>query len=62
MRESDREQLTELVDDAEEALFLRWRELADDSNHGGERNEMKSAADELLAIKKYKLGWPSFWD
>ena len=39
-----------------------WRELADDSNHGGERNEMKSAADELLAIKKYKLGWPSFWD
>jgi hypothetical protein len=34
MRETDREQLTKLIYDAEEALFLRWRELALDSNHG----------------------------
>lgn len=62
MQESDPEQLTKLVYDAEEALFLRWRELAHDSNHGRERDELKAAADELLAIKKFKLGWPSFWD
>jgi hypothetical protein len=61
MRESDPAQLLKLVYAAEEALLLRWKELSHDSNHGGERKAMKAAANELLAIKIHRLGWPAFW-
>jgi hypothetical protein len=43
----------------EEALFLRWQELAGDPNHHNERNEMKRASANLLRVKTQRLGWPS---
>jgi hypothetical protein len=43
---------------AEEALFVRWQELAGNPNHHSERNEMQRASDELLLVKTQKLGWP----
>ncbi len=42
----------------EEALFLRWQELAGDSNHHNERDEMKRASAYLLRMKTRRLGWP----
>ncbi|HEY6467871.1 MAG TPA: hypothetical protein VIY69_17850 [Candidatus Acidoferrales bacterium] len=43
---------------AEDALFLRWQELAGSPDHHNERNEMKRASDKLLQVKTRRLGWP----
>lgn len=47
----------ENVNLVEEALFLRWQELAGNPNHQDERNEMKRASANLLRVKTYRLGW-----
>jgi hypothetical protein len=39
------------------ALFFRWQEL-DGKADKQELTAMRSAADNLLAIKVHKLGWP----
>ena len=58
MWESDKEKLLALIHTAEGELFERWQELGDSPAHGRERAAMKTAADDLLAIKIHKLGWP----
>jgi hypothetical protein len=42
----------------EEVLFLRWQDLGDDPTHNDERTAMKAIANDLWAIKIYKLRWP----
>ncbi len=42
----------------EEALFVRWQEVGNAPADAKERHEMEAAAEELLAIKIHKLGWP----
>jgi hypothetical protein len=56
--ESDKEQLTVLVQAAEQAIALRARELLNSADHHEERGEMVIAHESLLSIKTYKLGWP----
>ena len=58
MWELDKERLLALIHAAEGELFERWQELGDSPAHGRERAAMKTAADDLLAIKIHKLGWP----
>ena len=57
-RGSHEEKLFELVSFVEEILFVRWQSLDDDPAHNNERLAMEAIADDLLAIKIYKLGWP----
>jgi hypothetical protein len=57
-RGSDQEKLLRLVSFLEEVLFVRWQKLDDDTAHNDERIAMKAIADNLLAIKICKLGWP----
>jgi hypothetical protein len=57
LRENDPDKLVHFVYATELALFFRWQELAGQSSEP-ERAAMRSAADNLLAIKIYKLGWP----
>ena len=52
MRETNLDTLTELVYQAEEAMFLRSQELT------GEEEELRQAAGQLLELKTKKLGWP----
>jgi hypothetical protein len=59
LRESDKPKLAALVHAAEVMIFLRGQELSRSADHHDERNEMRGAAADLLAIKAYKLGWPS---
>jgi hypothetical protein len=56
--ESGTEKLLTLLHATEAALFLRWQELEDVPEHREERDEMESAAKDLLAVKIHKLGWP----
>jgi hypothetical protein len=58
MWELDNEKLLALIHAAEGELFERWQELGDSPAHARERAAMKIAADDLLAIKIHKLGWP----
>ncbi len=58
LRERDKPKLSALVHAAEVMIFLRGLELSRSANHHDERNEMRGAAADLLAIKTYKLGWP----
>jgi hypothetical protein len=58
MWELDKNRLLALIHAAESELFERWRELGDDPAHTRERVAMKIAADDLLAIKIRRLGWP----
>ncbi len=58
VRESDKPKLAARVHAAEVMIFLRGQELSGSADHHYERNEMKCAAADLLAIKTYKLGWP----
>jgi hypothetical protein len=44
---------------AELALYLRWQSLGGGSGHKAERAAMEVAAEDLLAIKIRKLGWPA---
>jgi len=59
LRESDKEKLAELIDATEDAMFLRLQELEDSSDSKEERNEIRAACEDLLAIRINKLGWPS---
>jgi hypothetical protein len=58
LRENEPEKLSDLVHAAEGALFVRWQELRE-KDSPEERASMQAAADNLLAIKIYKLGWPN---
>jgi hypothetical protein len=58
LRESDTEKLTALVNAAEEALVLRYKELRNDADHDKEWHEIEAAKADLLVIKIHKLGWP----
>jgi hypothetical protein len=59
MWELDKEELLRLVQAAEGALFDRWRELGNDPAYRQERLAMEAAAEDLLAVKIRKLGWPN---
>jgi hypothetical protein len=59
VRESEKPKLAALVHAAEVMIFLRGLELSRSADHHDERNDMRGAAADLLAIKTYKLGWPS---
>jgi hypothetical protein len=52
------EGLLQLVLLVEEVLFLRWQDLGDDPAHNDERIAMKAIANDLWAIKIFKLRWP----
>jgi hypothetical protein len=56
--ESDKEELTGLVQDTEQAMAVRAQELSDFATHE-ESNDMAIAKASLLSIKAHKLGWPS---
>jgi hypothetical protein len=56
--ESDTKKLLNEIHATEEALFFRWQELGDKVAHAEERAEMRDAAEDLLAIKIHRLGWP----
>jgi hypothetical protein len=56
--EAGEEGLLQLVSLVEEVLFLRWQDLGDDPAHNDERTAMKAIANDLWAIKIYKLRWP----
>ncbi len=58
LRESDKVKIAERADAAEEAMFLRWQELADSADDNEERNEIHVACAALLVIKVHKLGCP----
>jgi len=57
-RESHEEKLLQAVSLVEEILFVRWQSLDKDPAHKDERLAMEAIADDLLAIKIHKLGWP----
>jgi hypothetical protein len=40
--------------------FERWQEIGNDPAHTQERIAMEAGAEDLLAIKIRKLGWPNF--
>jgi hypothetical protein len=57
-RGSHEEKLFQLVSLVEAILFTRWQNLDDDPAHSAERLAMEAIANDLLAIKIHKLGWP----
>jgi hypothetical protein len=59
-RASDPSILLPLVYAAETALFLRSQELGDRPDTIEEREEIRAAINDLLAIKIHKLKWPDF--
>jgi hypothetical protein len=56
--ESSQVKLQEKVHIAELAIFVRWQELAGDSDHHQERNDLSEACENLLRVKTRRLGWP----
>jgi hypothetical protein len=60
LTETDADKLIELIHATEAAMFRRWQELADSTDHHEERSEMEVASTALLSIKNQKLGWPGF--
>ena len=58
MWELDKERLLALIHAAEGELFERWQELGDSPAHARERAARQIAADDLLAIKSHRRGWP----
>jgi hypothetical protein len=56
--EVDGENLLTLIHAAESELFERWKTLGESPADIRERAAMKIAAEDLLAIKIHKLGWP----
>jgi hypothetical protein len=56
--ESHNGNLTKAVHAAEAAIFLRSQEL-DGQGDDAEREEIKAASADLLAVKVLKLGWPA---
>jgi hypothetical protein len=59
LKETDRTRLTELTYAAEEAIFVRLRELEGSAGHQQERTELKAACADLMEIRVSKLSWPS---
>jgi hypothetical protein len=57
--ETNREKLTDLVHQVEEAFFQRGQELAHRANHAEERNAMVQASENLLVIQTEMLSWPT---
>lgn len=55
--ESDKEKLTELLQNAERVMVLRAQELWNSSGHRDECGEVDTALAALLSIKTQKLGW-----
>jgi hypothetical protein len=60
MRELEPDRLTARVYDAEWAIFQRWQELGNRTDHTEERTEIAAGVEELLSIKIHKLKWPDF--
>ena len=58
IRQTDKGQSRQLILEAEQALFLRARQLENSSDYQEERLAMDAASSALLAMKVYKLGWP----
>jgi hypothetical protein len=56
--ETDREKLTDLIIQVEEAMMIRTEEWARSSNYSEERNAMVQASKNLLVIKTEKLSYP----
>jgi hypothetical protein len=56
---SGKDELTGLVQSAEMAMYCRSKELTDSPEHRQERNELRLANMDLLAVKTHKLGWPA---
>jgi hypothetical protein len=56
--ETDREKLTGLIANVEEAIMMRTKEIAHSTDHSDERNAMVQATENLLVIKTEKLSWP----
>ena len=52
------DRLLTLIHAAEDELFERWKALGDSPADIRERAAMKIAAEDLLAIKIHRLGWP----
>jgi hypothetical protein len=59
LRMSEKDKLTELVQSAELAMFHRLKQLTNSPEHRDERNQIRWALLDLLAIKTYKLRWPA---
>lgn len=57
--EKDVKRLTQAVMAAETAIYERLQELSGQSDHSEERDEIRSAIQELLKIRTQKLGWPN---
>lgn len=53
--------LPKLATELEEALFVRWQELANDATPTTERAAIQKAVRTLRAIQEDKLGYPK-WD
>lgn len=60
LTETDEKRLVELVHATEGAMFRRWQELANSTDHHEERSDMEVASAVLLSVKTHKLGWPGF--
>ena len=56
------DRLEKLVFDAEDAIFLRFQELAGEPFLSNEVRDLKQAAKGLLEFKVKKLGWPDPMD
>jgi hypothetical protein len=56
--ETDPQRLIALIAAVESALMNRRQELAGQSGHENELQEIKAAGQKLLLIKTEKLGWP----
>ena len=60
LTETDDDKLIELIHATEGAMFRRWQETANSTDHQEERSAMDVASAALLSIKTHKLGWPGF--
>jgi hypothetical protein len=56
--EVDAKKLLTEIHLVEQALFLRWQQVGDEAGNAIESAAMESAAEDLLAIKIHRLGWP----
>ena len=56
--ERNLERLNKLVFETEDAIYLRSRELSNESHIADEVQALRRAANGLLEIKIKKLGWP----
>jgi hypothetical protein len=59
LKTSEKDKLTDLVQSAELAILHRLKELTNSPEHSDERNQIRLALLDLLAVKTYKLRWPA---